>query len=219
MTDFSRVDKLLAGISTTRPQQRGNLIFALDATASRERAWDLSAQLMVTMFAEVATLGSLDLQLAYFRGMIGVNAECKTSPWVSDPMVLAKMMAKIKCETGYTQIGKVLSHISRESSKRTINAAVYVGDACEEEREVLIALASREIPVFMFQEGRDHTAQIRFQEIAELTHGAYHRFDQGSARQLAELLKAVATFAVGGVVALQKQDSDVSRFLLGQMKG
>ena len=34
MTDIapSRVDKFLAGVSS-RPQQRGNLIFALDATA------------------------------------------------------------------------------------------------------------------------------------------------------------------------------------------
>ena len=44
--DFSRVEALLADISN-QPRQRGNLIFALDATASRERTWDLSAQLMV----------------------------------------------------------------------------------------------------------------------------------------------------------------------------
>ena len=99
---------------------------------------------------------------------------------------------------------------------------VYVGDACEEERSVLVRsareLGGLEIPVFMFQEGRDQIAQIRFQEIAELTHGAYHRFDQGSARQLNELLKAVATFAVGGVLALERHGSDAAKLLLGQIK-
>jgi hypothetical protein len=221
MTD-SRVDQFLAGLSS-RPRQRGSLIFALDATASRERTWDAAAQLQALMFAEVAVIGSLDMQLTYFRGMKGVNAECKASNWVSDPMVLAKLMAKIKCETGYTQIGRVLDHVSRETKTRKINAVVYVGDACEEERGQLIALAGDlaqlEVPVFMFQEGRDQEAERRFQEIAEITHGAYHRFDQGSARQLGELLKAVAAFAVGGVVALQKQGSDASKYLLGQIKG
>ena len=143
--------------------------------------------------------------------------------WVGDPMVLARMMGKIKCETGYTQIGRVLSHISRETKSRKINAAVYIGDAAEEERSDLMKLALElgdlEVPVFMFQEGRDQEAMRRFQEIAELTHGAYHRFDQGSASLLGALLKAVAAFAVGGVVALECQSSDSAKLLLGQIKG
>ena len=70
----------------------------------------------------------------------------------------------------------------------------------------------------MFQEGGDQIARMRFQELAELTHGAYYRFDQGSARQLGEVLKAVATFAVGGVVALERQGSDAAKLLLGQVR-
>ena len=223
MSDISdaEVEAFLANVSN-QPKQRGNLIFALDATASRERTWDTAAQLQVQMFAEVAVIGSLDLQLVYFRGMKGVNAECKASPWLSNPLQLAKLMTKIRCETGYTQIERVLSHVLRETKTRKINAAVYVGDACEEERGVLVRSARKlgdlEIPVFMFQEGRDPVAEMRFQEIAELTHGAYHRFDQGSGKQLAELLKAVATFAVGGVLALERQGSDVAKFLLGQVR-
>ncbi len=143
MTDqtLSRVDKFLAGM-TAKPVSRGNLVFALDATASRERTWDTAAQLQVQMFREVAIIGSLDVQLVYFRGMTGVNAECKASGWVGDPMALAKLMAKIRCETGYTQIGRVLSHALREATQRKINAMVFVGDACEENRDQLIVSAT-----------------------------------------------------------------------------
>jgi len=224
MTDqtLSRVDKFLAGM-TAKPVSRGNLVFALDATASRERTWDTAAQLQVQMFREVAIIGSLDVQLVYFRGMTGVNAECKASGWVGDPMALAKLMAKIRCETGYTQIGRVLSHALREATQRKINAMVFVGDACEENRDQLIVSATEltrlGVPVFMFQEGNDQIARLRFQEIAELTHGAYHRFDQGSAQQLAELLRAVAAFAVGGTTALERQRSAAARLLLRQVGG
>ena len=82
----SRVKELLAEVSS-KPRQRGNLIFALDATASRERTWDTASQLQASMFLEVVGMGGLDLQLVYFRGVRGVTAECKASPWISDPVV------------------------------------------------------------------------------------------------------------------------------------
>ena len=68
----------------------------------------------------------------------------------------------------------------------------------------------------MFQEGRDQEAAEIFQEIAEVSHGAYHRFDAGSAKQLSELLRAVAAFTVGGITALERQGSAAARLLLGQ---
>ena len=70
----------------------------------------------------------------------------------------------------------------------------------------------------MFQEGHDPEAELHFRKIAERTHGAYHRFDQGSARQLGELLRAVASFAVLGIAALEKQGSEASRLLLRQIR-
>ena len=99
---------------------------------------------------------------------------------------------------------------------------VYVGDACEEHPETLMKpayeLGELGVPVFMFQEGRDSITRDRFQKIAEATHGAYHSFDQGSAKLLGELLKAVAAFAVGGVLALERQGSDAAKRLLGQIR-
>ncbi len=58
------------------------------------------------------------------------------------------------------------------------------------------------VPVFMFQEGSDPRAETAFREIARLTRGAWCRFDKGSARQLRELLRAVAVYASGGHKAL-----------------
>ena len=183
MTDqaFSRVDKFLADVAA-KPVSRGNLIFALDATGSRERTWDTAAELQTQMFREIAGLGSLDVQLVYFRGTTGFDAECKASGWVSNPMQLAKLMSKIRCETGDTQIRRVLDHALRETAKRKVDALVFVGDACEEKRTHLVTLAEElgrlKVPVFMFQEGRDQEAEMCFREIAEVSHGAYQRFDQ-----------------------------------------
>jgi hypothetical protein len=136
-------------------------------------------------------------------------------------MMLAGLMVKITCVSGHTQIERVLAHTVRETLHRKINAMVFVGDACEEAPDQLAEEAAKlgklEVPVFMFQEGNDSTAEQCFKEIARLTHGAYHRFDQGSLAQLAELLRAVSMFAVGGVTALERQGSVAAKLLLAQV--
>jgi hypothetical protein len=217
----SRVDKFLASVAR-QPQRSGNLIFALDATASRERTWDAACQLQAQMFREVATIGTLSMQLVYFRGVRDAGGECKASSWVHDPMALAGMMSKIKCDAGNTQIERALAHASQETIRRKINALVYVGDCCEEGRDPIVEAATQlakvNVPVFMFQEGHDPIAEKLFQEISRLTRGAYHRFDQGSLTQLAELLRAISMFAVGGVAALERQGSAAAKHLLAQVK-
>ena len=49
--------------------QRGRLIFALDATMSRQPTWDTACRLQADMFREAAAIGGLDVQLLYFRGL------------------------------------------------------------------------------------------------------------------------------------------------------
>jgi hypothetical protein len=70
----------------------------------------------------------------------------------------------------------------------------------------------------MFQEGSDRNVERVFRAIAQATHGAYCRFDPGAARQLAELLKAVAVFAVGGAAALAARKDASAVKLLGQLR-
>ncbi len=181
---------------------RGRLIFAMDATMSRAPTWDMALQLQGDMFRAVKEVGGLDVQLVYFRGL----GECRASKWVSDPDALARLMTSVSCHGGLTQIGKVLTHALNESGTRKVNALVYVGDCMEESVDQLCArsgeLALLGVPVFLFQEGDDTNAERAFREIARLTKGAFCRFDRGSARQLRELLTAVAVYAAGGRKAL-----------------
>ncbi len=92
---------------------RGRLIFALDATMSRQPTWDQACALQADMFREAAAAGGLDIQLVYYRGL----AECRASPWVAEPQRLGELMSRIDCRGGQTQIGKVLAHARRESDK------------------------------------------------------------------------------------------------------
>lgn len=199
---------------------RGRLLFAMDATMSRAPTWDMALALQTDMFAAVKEVGGLDVQLVYFRGM----GECRASRWVSDPDALARLMRSVECEGGLTQISKVLLHAVEETRRRRINAVVYVGDCMEEDVDRLCArageLALLGVPVFAFQEGGDETAARAFRDIARLTKGAFCRFDRGSARQLRDLLTAVATFAAGGrkaLLALGKEGGAGARLLLEQL--
>ena len=182
---------------------QGRLIFAMDATMSRQPSWDLALELQADMFRAVKAVGGLDVQLVYFRGY----NECQASKWVGDPDALARLMRQVYCAGGFTQISKVLSHARRESAAAKVNALVYVGDAMEEDVDRLAGLAGElgmiGTPVFLFQEGRDAKAERAFREIARLSRGAYAPFDGGSAKQLRELLTAVAVYAAGGRKALK----------------
>jgi len=171
---------------------RGRLVFALDATMSRQPLWDTACKLQGDMFREAAAVGGLDIQLVYYRGL----AECRASRFVSDATKLGELMSRIDCRGGNTQIGKVLSHTRHESERRKVQALVFVGDAMEEAVDALCKGAGElgllGVPAFMFQEGGDPIAEQAFREIARLTRGAYCRFDPGAAGQLRELLRAVA---------------------------
>ena len=80
----SEIDAFLKQVKGLGPAaqsgQRGRLIFALDATMSRQPLWDTACRLQGDMFRETAAIGGLDVQLVYYRGL----AECRASGWVSD---------------------------------------------------------------------------------------------------------------------------------------
>jgi hypothetical protein len=189
---------------TPAPQfgRPGRLIFALDATMSRQPLWDTACALQADMFREAAAVGALDIQLVYYRGF----GECRASQWLSQAERLAGLMTAIQCRGGHTQIGKIIAHAKRETQRQRVQAMAFVGDAMEEKLDDLCQAAGElgllNVPAFMFQEGNDPVAEQAFREIARLTHGAYCRFDVGAAHQLGELLRAVAAYAAGGMRAL-----------------
>ena len=128
-------------------------------------------------------------------------------------------MGKVQCEGGITKIGKALAHVRREHEKRMIHAVAFVGDAMEERHDQLCETArTLRVPLFMFQEGDNPHASRTFAEMARLSGGAHRHFDAGAARELVELLRAVAAFAAGGVKALQALNTDSARRLLRQLK-
>src|SRR5689334_3818790 len=222
----AEVDAFLQRLQTIASVQpsggRGRLIFAMDATMSRQPTWDLALGLQADMFRAVKEVGGLDVQLVYFRGY----GETRASNWVSDPEALARLMTRVSCQGGYTQIRKVLTHARRQSEQAKVNAIVYVGDCMEEDIDELSqragALGLMGVPMFMFQEGRDPKAELAFREIARLTRGAYCHFDAGSARQLRDLLTAVAVYATGGRKALRDYgaatNSEAAVHLLEQLR-
>jgi len=217
----SEVDTFLAELkklSSSSSNLRGRLIFALDATASRQPTWDTACELQADMFREAGTVGGLDMQLVFYRGL----SECKSSRWFCNGGQLAKTMSQIACNAGHTQIRKILIHARKETKLLRVSALVFVGDAMEENPDTLAheagELGRLGVPVFMFQEGRDRDVEHVFREIARLTRGAYCRFDPGAARQLGELLRAVAVYAAGGMTALAARRDAGAIKLLGQLR-
>jgi hypothetical protein len=198
---------------------RGRLIFALDATMSRQPTWDTACALQADMFKEAARVGGLDIQLVYFRGL----NECRASAWVASGDKLAALMSRIDCRGGHTQIGKVLAHARAEHARQSVQALVFVGDAMEEAVDALCAAAGElgllGVPAFMFQEGHDDVAESAYREIARLSRGAYCRFDSAAAHELGELLRAVAAYAAGGRKALAALTRSAgAQALLAQLK-
>ena len=199
---------------------RGRLVFALDATMSRQPTWDLAQALQAKMFDVAARLGGLEVQLVYFRGF----RECRASSFVTGGEGLARLMSRISVRSGETQIRRVLGHALSETKLAKVGALVFIGDAMEENPDELAALAGElalhGVKAFMFQEGRDPVARRAFQEIARLTGGAYSAFDAGSAARLEALLRAAAAYAAGGQAALLKaaDANPEARLLLSQMR-
>jgi hypothetical protein len=215
--DVAAFVKKVGTMARPNAAQDGRLLFALDATMSRQPTWDLACSLQAEMFNAIPKDSALQVQLLYFRGF----GECRASKWVLDASALARLMTGIDCRGGNTQIGKVFAHARAEHAKRRINAVVYVGDAIEEHVDALAEKAGQlgllNCPIFLFQEGRDANVEAAFREFARLTKGAYARFDTTAPQELAALLKAVAAYASGGRDLLRLQGSGQAQALLAQL--
>lgn len=200
---------------------RGRLIFALDATASRQPTWDRAAALQGEMFRAAASLGGLQIQPCFYRGF----GEFKAGPWFRESDALVRLMSTVTCRAGQTQITKVLQHAINMTRQECVAALVFVGDCCEEDVDGLSTLAGElgllGTRAFMFHEGSNPVAAFALREIARLTNGVYCRFDTGSANALRDLLRAVAAYAAGGLPALEAMQSQsehvklIARQLLG----
>jgi len=199
-------------------EKQPRLLFAIDATASRQPTWDSASHLQQEMFRATGKVAELAVQLCYYRGF----QEFVASRWLTDSAHLAQLMGRVQCEGGHTQIARLLRHAQDEHRKAPVRALVFIGDAVEESPDTLCNLAGQcgmlQLPLFLFQEGRGAQVEQTFRSMAKVSGGAYARFDTSSASTLAALLGAVARFAAGGRAALENSASDSAKLLLQQLK-
>jgi hypothetical protein len=209
---------------------RARLALVLDATGSRQPGWDQATHLQTEMLEAAAAIGTLDVQLVHFGG-----DRMRKTEWFSDPYQLVEYMRRIRCSAGLTQYQKAFAQVHTENAREKIAACVIIGDAIEEHpNDLYRAATTLGMPLFAFQEDKgictdengnsrcdDHgliTVEKVFRELARLSNGAYGEFNSSSARQLSELLRAVAVFAVGGIAALTNQHTEGAQKLLGQLR-
>lgn len=218
----SEIAAFLKTATKVNPASGGRLVFALDATMSRQPTWDRAMTIQSSMFEAVDQSGSnhanLSVQLVYFRGF----GECRVSKWVVKSSALRDLMTKIDCRGGRTQIGKVLSHVDKETATKKVDALVYIGDAMEENVDELCnragKLGLKGTKCFVFQEGDDRPTERAFREIARLTQGAYFKLGPDSAKELSDLLAAIAVYVRGGLKALEASSQHRAQMLLKQLK-
>jgi hypothetical protein len=200
--------------ATGRP---GRLLFAIDATASRQPTWDRACQLQGEMFLAVRDIGALAVSLAYYRGF----GEFAATPFLTSAEELARRMSGVSCLGGQTQILRTLKHALAETVRERINAVILIGDAIEEDVDPICHVAGqlglRGTPVFVFQEGHNPVATTAFRQVAKLSGGAHAPFDAASAEALRDLLRAVATYAAGGRRALLRLSGGAARHIAGQL--
>jgi len=216
VTEFLRKVNQLGAVKPASGR-RGRLLFAVDATASRQPTWDVACQLQGEMFLATRDLGGIAISLAYYRGFM----EFAATPFLTDTQELARRMSGVQCLGGQTQIGRMLKHALAETRREPVQAVIFVGDAVEEEVDPLCHAAGelglRGTPVFVFHEGGDAVAGNAFRQIAKVSGGAYAPFDRASADALRELLRAVAIFAAGGRRALVALPGAAARRIAGQL--
>jgi hypothetical protein len=219
------VDRFLLEVSgrakVVSPRSTHRLLFAIDATASRQPTWDLACELHDELFTEAARLGNIAIQLCYFRGL----NEFSASQWATTPAQLRDQMNAVVCRAGRTQLVRLLQHALHQAALHPVRALVFIGDCCEEDHAELVALAGqlalRALPVFIFQEHSDPRAEQTFEAIARITRGAHVAFDVNSPDELRRLLGAVAQYAMGGREALEefarRRGTSKTRSLLTQL--
>jgi hypothetical protein len=197
--------------------RQGRLVFAMDATASRQPTWDRACRLQGEMFQATRDLGGLAVQLAYYRGFM----EFAATPFLTDSTELTRRMTGVQCLGGQTQIQRVLEHVLGETRREKVNALIFVGDAMEEAPDPLCHVAGQlglhGTPCFLFQEGDNPLATSVFKQVAKLSGGAWAPFDSSSAGALRDLLRAVAVYAAGGRSALARLPSQAASRIAGQL--
>ncbi len=115
--------------------RQARLMFALDATASREPTWASAKKLHRDLFNAGIEGTNLAIQLCHYRGI----SEFQYSPWLTNPHELLAHMEEVACLGGPTQLERMLRHyLGQRRGLAPVKALVFVGDAVEESHEPIV---------------------------------------------------------------------------------
>jgi hypothetical protein len=191
----------------TGPPPRPRLVFAVDATASREPAW--AAARGVTDALVKALPGELDVALAVHGG----GRVHTFTAFTPDAATLRDRAAGVACEAGMTRLLPILSAALKPPAVRVV---IYIGDVYEENlprgRALADAMGKRGIKLIVLHDTADPAARRDgevFWDLAKRTGGCVLPFDASASGRLRDLLSAVAVYAVGGEKLLRERRGDL----------
>jgi hypothetical protein len=186
---------------------RPRLVFAVDATASREPAWAAARQ--VTDALVKALPGQLDVALAVHGG----SRVHTFTPFTSNAATLRDRAAGVACQAGMTRLLPILSASLKHPAVRVV---IYIGDVFEESviqgRRLADNMGQRGTKLIVLHDTADPAARLDaevFWDLAKRTGGCVLPFNASASGRLRELLSAVAVYAVGGETLLQERARDL----------
>jgi hypothetical protein len=193
--------------SDTGAPARPRLVFAVDATASREPAW--AAARRVTDALVKALPGELDVALAVHGG----SRVHTFTAFTDDANTLRDRAAGVACQAGVTRLLPILSASLKQPAVRVV---IYIGDVFEESlfqgRRVADAMGGQGTRLIVLHDTADPTARRDaevFWDLAKRTGGCVLPFDASATGRLRDLLSAVAVYAVGGEKLLRDRRHDL----------
>jgi len=200
---IARTKEEKAKVQEVLRKQKTNIIFAVDATASREHFWSETIKIQDKMFSTAQKAGAnLHAQLVSYSGET-FDGEIHRTPWHNDAHALSDHLRSVRCAPSQTQIEKVFRHALNECCKRDVHALILVGDSYEENVPTLVRLASqinqKGIKLFMFHDTKttctaEDTLTV-FKKIAKAAEGFYVPFNVGDLAVLGDYLKVVGALA------------------------
>jgi hypothetical protein len=194
------------------PARRPRLVFAVDATASRQATWDSAKQITDRMFDAIP--GALDVALA-------VHGADQVHTWTEFGADVARFRAQaaaVRCESGHTRLCELMQ---RTLDAGGVKVMSYIGDAFEESPDEAFALADRcklrGIKLVILADQADAPTLRVFRELADRTGGALLDFRSGELDLMGEVLGAVAALAIGGRKLLESKRTAGARLLLSHL--
>jgi hypothetical protein len=182
---------------------RPRLVFAVDATASREPAWAAARQ--VTDVLVKALPGELDVAVAVHGG----SRVHTFTAFTSDARTLRDLVAGIDCHAGMTRLLPILT---ASLQRQAVRVVIYIGDVFEESlmqgRQLADQMGAQGVKLIVLHDTADRSARRDaevFWDLAKRTGGCVLPFDATASDRLRDILSAVAVYAVGGEKLLRER--------------